>query len=130
MSTRTQDLPTPESLPQPQTEDTRGVLLSIENLRVWFELRRFGFGRAGYVKAVDGVSFALHAGEAIAVVGESGCGKSSLMKTILGLYPPSDGKVVFDGKDLASILLSSSQARFTMTKKSRISSTLYCHNRH
>ena len=79
------------------------MLLSIENLRVWFELRRFGFGRAGYVRAVDGVSFALREGEAIAVVGESGCGKSSLMKTILGLHRPSDGKVVFDGEDLAEL---------------------------
>ena len=61
------------------------VLLSIQDLHVWFELRRFGFGHAGYVHAVDGVNFDLNYGEAIAVVGESGCGKSSLMKTILGL---------------------------------------------
>jgi peptide/nickel transport system ATP-binding protein len=103
MTTSTQDPLTREAVPQPDTQDKRPVLLSIENLRVWFELRRFGFGRAGYVKAVDGVSFALHEGEAIAVVGESGCGKSSLMKTILGLYKPSDGKVVFDGQDLAKL---------------------------
>jgi peptide/nickel transport system ATP-binding protein len=61
--------------------------LSVQDLRVWFELRRFGFGHAGYVKAVDGVNFDLAYGEAIGVVGESGCGKSSLMKTILGLKP-------------------------------------------
>ena len=73
------------------------ILLSIQGLRVWFELRRWGFGSAGYVRAVDNVSFDLHDGEAIAVVGESGCGKSSLMKTILGLYRPTEGKVVFDG---------------------------------
>jgi peptide/nickel transport system ATP-binding protein len=74
------------------------VLLSIQNLQVWFELRRFGFGHAGYVRAVDGVDFDLGKGEAIAVVGESGCGKSSLMKTILALYKPTGGEVVFDGK--------------------------------
>ena len=73
------------------------ILLSIQHLRVWFELRRWGFGSAGYVHAVDDVSFDLHDGEAIAVVGESGCGKSSLMKTILGLYRPTDGKIVFEG---------------------------------
>ena len=84
-------------------EGKREVLLSVEDLRVWFELRRFGFGRAGYVKAVDGVSFQVHYGEAIAVVGESGCGKSSLMKTILGLYKPTNGKVVFDNKDLSEL---------------------------
>jgi peptide/nickel transport system ATP-binding protein len=76
------------------------VLLSIKDLHVWFELRRWGFGIAGYVRAVDGVSFDLHYGEAIAVVGESGCGKSSLMKTILGLYNPTQGNVVFQGKKL------------------------------
>jgi peptide/nickel transport system ATP-binding protein len=74
------------------------VLLSIQDLHVWFELRRFGFGHAGYVRAVDGVKFDLHAGEAIAVVGESGCGKSSLMKTILALYKPTKGEVVFNDK--------------------------------
>jgi peptide/nickel transport system ATP-binding protein len=77
--------------------------LSIKDLHVWFELRRFGFGRAGYVRAVDGVSFDLERGEAIAIVGESGCGKSSLMKTILGLYRPTKGKVVFDGRDLSGM---------------------------
>ena len=76
------------------------LLLSIKDLRVWFELRRFGFGRAGYVHAVDGVSFDLHYGEAIAVVGESGCGKSSLMKTILGINRPTKGTLTFEGKDI------------------------------
>ncbi|NLF14520.1 MAG: hypothetical protein GX597_22250, partial [Anaerolineaceae bacterium] len=51
------------------------VLLKVEDLHVWFELRRFGLGHAGYVRAVDGVNFVLHRGEAIGVVGESGCGK-------------------------------------------------------
>src|SRR5687768_4611926 len=81
----------------------RKVILSIEDLHVWFELRRFGFGHAGSVKAVDGVTFDVHEGETIAVVGESGCGKSSLMKTILGLHKPTRGKVVFDGKDLSEL---------------------------
>jgi peptide/nickel transport system ATP-binding protein len=79
------------------------TLLSINDLHVWFELRRFGFGHAGYVKAVDGVTFDIHPGDAIAVVGESGCGKSSLMKTILGLYKPTRGDVVFDGKNLKDL---------------------------
>jgi peptide/nickel transport system ATP-binding protein len=83
--------------------DGRKILLSIEDLHVWFELRRFGFGHAGYVRAVDGVSFKLLGGETIAVVGESGCGKSSLMKTILGLYKPTEGRVIFDDKDLAEL---------------------------
>lgn len=72
-------------------------LLSVQDLHVWFELRRFGFGHAGYVRAVDDVSFDLEAGQAIAVVGESGCGKSSLMKTILGINTPIKGEIIFDG---------------------------------
>ncbi|MFN8380960.1 MAG: ABC transporter ATP-binding protein [Anaerolineales bacterium] len=83
--------------------ETRETLLSIRDLHVWYELRRFGFGRAGYVKAVDNVSFELAEGETVAVVGESGCGKSSLMKTILGLNIPTSGEVIFDGKNLAQL---------------------------
>jgi peptide/nickel transport system ATP-binding protein len=84
-------------------EGSRKVVLSIDDLHVWFELRRFGFGHAGYVKAVDGVTFDVYDSETIAVVGESGCGKSSLMKAILGLYKPTEGKIVFDDKDLSKL---------------------------
>jgi peptide/nickel transport system ATP-binding protein len=77
--------------------------LSIEDLRVWFELRRWGLGHAGYVRAVDGVRFDLHRGEAIAVVGESGCGKSTLMKTILGLHEPTEGQISFEGRQLRAL---------------------------
>ena len=82
---------------------SNGALLSIQNLRVWFELRRWGFGHAGYVRAVDDVSFDLGFGEAIGVVGESGCGKTTLMKTILGLYQPTKGDVIFDGTKLSDL---------------------------
>jgi peptide/nickel transport system ATP-binding protein len=85
------------------TDNQREVLLSIQDLHVWFELRRFGFGHAGYVKAVDGVTFDLHYGETIAIVGESGCGKSSLMKTILGINRPTRGKVLFDGQSVGDM---------------------------
>jgi peptide/nickel transport system ATP-binding protein len=85
------------------TDTQREVLLSIDDLHVWFELRRFGFGHAGYVKAVDGVTFNLHYGETIAIVGESGCGKTSLMKTILGLNTPTRGKIMFEDKDVGKL---------------------------
>ncbi len=84
-------------------EKRNRVLLSIQDLRIWFELRRWGFGHAGYVRAVDGVSFDLRHGEAIGVVGESGCGKTTLMKTILGLYQPTQGDVIFDGENLSEL---------------------------
>jgi peptide/nickel transport system ATP-binding protein len=80
-----------------------GALLSIQDLRVWFELRRWGFGHAGYVRAVDGVSFSLGHGEAVGVVGESGCGKTTLMKTILGLNQPTEGEVMFDGIQVSEL---------------------------
>ncbi len=76
-------------------------LLQIKDLHVWYELKRFGFGHAGYVRAVDNVTFDLKQGEAIACVGESGCGKSSLMKTILGLNIPTKGDVIFDDTPLS-----------------------------
>ncbi len=78
-----------------------GTLISIQDLRVWFELRRFGFGHAGYVRAVDGVTFDLDKGEAVGVVGESGCGKTTLMKTILGLNPITEGHILFNGERIS-----------------------------
>ncbi len=53
---------------------TNGKLLEVRGLCTWFELRRWGFGHAGFVHAVDDVSFELGKGEAVAFVGESGCG--------------------------------------------------------
>src|SRR4026209_78610 len=87
-------------IPAAKTKDD--VLLSLKDLHVWFELRRFGFGHAGYVKAVDGVTFDLHYSDSIAIVGESGCGKSTLMRTILGLNKPIKGNITFEGKDISS----------------------------
>jgi len=78
-------------------------LLSVQDLCVWFELRRWGFGHAGYVHAVDGVNFDLGHGEAIGVVGESGCGKTTLMKTILALYQPTKGEIAFRGNNLSDL---------------------------
>lgn len=79
------------------------TLLAIHNLHVWYELRRFGFSVVGHVKAVNNVSFELGKGETVAVVGESGCGKSSLMKTILGLNVPTGGELLFEGNRLTAL---------------------------
>ncbi|MBI4187886.1 MAG: ABC transporter ATP-binding protein [Chloroflexi bacterium] len=75
-------------------------LLDVKDLATWFELKRWGFGRAGFVRAVDGVSFDIKRGEAVAVVGESGSGKSTLAKTILGLHRPTRGDILFQGENL------------------------------
>lgn len=82
------------------TSSDKDVLLELDDLHVWYELKKFGFGHAGYVRAVDGVSFQLKQGEAMACVGESGCGKSSLMKAIIGLNQPTKGDVIFDDERL------------------------------
>ena len=90
-----------KGIPEPTSHDA--PLLSVTDLHVWFELRRFGFGHAGYVQAVDGVTFDLDYKEAIGIVGESGCGKTSLMKTILGLYDPIKGFISFEGTNLSEL---------------------------
>jgi oligopeptide/dipeptide ABC transporter ATP-binding protein len=76
-------------------------LLSVRDLRKYFPVRTGLFGRArGAVRAVDGVSFDLASGETLGVVGESGCGKTTLGRSILRLVEPTSGAVVFDGIDV------------------------------
>jgi oligopeptide transport system ATP-binding protein len=80
-------------------------LLDVQNLVRHFPLRRgLVFAREiGRVRAVDGVSFALHRGETLAVVGESGCGKSTLARLVLRLIEPTGGAVRFDGTDMLAL---------------------------
>ncbi len=79
------------------------MLLQAHDLHTWFDLRQWGFLRVGSVRAVDGVDFSLRAGESVAFVGESGCGKSSLARTLLGLTPPTRGDVIFEGRSLRAL---------------------------
>jgi len=81
------------------------ALLEVEDLRVHFAVAERGLLRRRHVplKAVDGVSFALAAGETLGVVGESGCGKSTLGRAILRLIEPTAGRVVWLGEDLAAL---------------------------
>lgn len=76
-------------------------LLTIENLKMHFPVKGGVFLRPiGACKAVDGVSLTVHEGETVGLVGESGCGKSTLAKTAARLLDPTDGTIVFDGKDI------------------------------
>ena len=80
---------------------TDGALLSVRNLEKHYPVRS-GFLRrvTDHVKAVDGVSFEVRAGETVGLVGESGCGKSTTATTLLGLEEPTGGEVYFDGEDV------------------------------
>ncbi len=76
------------------------VVVEARDMRVEFPVRTGLFGRARRLAAVDGVSFAIRAGETLGVVGESGSGKSSLARAVLQLLPPSSGAVTLLGRDL------------------------------
>ncbi|WP_234681489.1 ABC transporter ATP-binding protein [Bradyrhizobium monzae] len=80
------------------------ALLEVKGLVKHFVAERSLFGRArAHVKAVDGVSFSLEAGKTLALVGESGCGKSTVSRLVLRLIEPDAGAVRFDGRDLLSL---------------------------
>lgn len=77
-----------------------GVLLEVRDLKTYFPIRRGVFSRTvGYVRAVDGVSFDVHPGKTLGLVGESGCGKTTVGRTILRLIPPTAGQVRYKGMD-------------------------------
>ncbi|GAA1802816.1 oligopeptide/dipeptide ABC transporter ATP-binding protein [Nostocoides veronense] len=81
------------------------VLVDVQGVKVHFPIKKgVIFDRTiGYVYAVDGVDLQIHRGETYGLVGESGCGKSTLGRAILNLEPPTEGKVIFDGTDIASL---------------------------
>jgi peptide/nickel transport system ATP-binding protein len=78
-------------------------LVEVEDLKVHFPIRS-GLvieRRVGDIKAVDGISFDIQRGETLGLVGESGCGKTTVGRTILRLYDPTEGRILFDGQDIA-----------------------------
>ena len=78
------------------------AILEVDSLKVHFPVRKGVFSRVtGYVKAVDGISFSMERGETLAIVGESGCGKSTTARTILKLVKPTEGRILVDGEDIS-----------------------------
>jgi peptide/nickel transport system ATP-binding protein len=78
--------------------------LRVKNLKTWFPIKKGLFGKVtGHIKAVDEVSFDVYPGETIGLVGESGCGKTTLGRSILRLIEPTEGSIEFEGKDITHI---------------------------
>lgn len=80
-------------------------VLKLEGLKKYFESSSGGVfnKRKGVVKAVDGVDLEIFPGETIGLVGESGCGKTTVGRTVLKLYEPTEGKIIFEGKDITGL---------------------------
>ncbi len=92
--------------------ERNGALVQVRNLKKYFPITRGVFQRhVGDVKAVDDVSFNIYQGETLGLVGESGSGKTTVGRTMLRLYEPTGGEILFEGRDLAK--LSASELRDT-----------------
>ena len=79
-------------------------ILKVRNLKTWYPLRKGVFGRTyDYIKSVDDVSFDVYPGETLGLVGESGCGKTTLGRSILRLVEPTSGEVIFEGNDITKL---------------------------
>ncbi|AVM09161.1 ABC transporter ATP-binding protein [Bacillus velezensis] len=80
------------------------TILELKDVKKYFPIRSGFFQRkVGDIKAVDGVSFSLKRGETLGIVGESGCGKSTAGRTMIRLYKPTDGRILFKGQDISGL---------------------------
>jgi len=87
--------------PVPRIADFGPTLISVKNLSVWFPAKKTWFGKpVSFTKAVDDVSFEILKGETMGLVGESGCGKTTLGRTLLRLIDPTAGTIIYNGVDL------------------------------
>jgi len=87
-----------------EQQTSNDITLRVEGLKKYFPVRRGFFQRAaGWIKAVDGIDLEIEPGKTLALVGESGCGKSTVAKVILRLIEPDEGKLIYKGSDITNI---------------------------
>jgi oligopeptide transport system ATP-binding protein len=79
-----------------------GALVEVQNLKQYFPISG-GLFKKKYVKAVDDVSFYIDKGETLGLVGESGCGKTTTGRSLLRLYEPTGGKILYNGEDITHV---------------------------
>ena len=85
-------------------EKNEDILLKVEHLKKYYPVKSSSLKRSnGFVKAVDDISFDVKVGETFGIVGESGCGKSTMGKSVIRLIEPTDGKVILDGQDFTAL---------------------------
>ena len=94
------------------TENSNKTILEVQNLKKYFPVKS-GFKKLT-LKAVDGVSFTINRGETLGLVGESGCGKTTVGRTLLHLYKPTDGKVIFEGQEVTDKNINEMRKRMQM----------------
>ncbi len=92
--------------------ETKEVLIQVKDLK-----KHFKVGKKAILKAVDGISFDIYKGETLGLVGESGCGKTTCGKTIMGLYPATSGDIVYDGVDINKL---NRKERYEFTRRAQI----------
>jgi oligopeptide transport system ATP-binding protein len=90
-----------EKTPKETTTKADDFILQVRHLKMYFPTQT-GFFKTRLLKAVDDVSFEVKRGETLGIVGESGCGKTTLGRTILHLYEPTDGEIIFNGREIRS----------------------------
>ncbi|WP_274609480.1 ABC transporter ATP-binding protein [Mesobacillus boroniphilus] len=93
-----------ETMEKNSSENGSEILLELQDVRKHFPIKSGLLQKTvGHIKAVDGINLKVNKGETLGIVGESGCGKSTVGRTVIRLYEPTDGKIIFNGRDISHL---------------------------